>query len=108
MNQDRRSSPRVPIDIGVKRRGSRFFVKYNGDISSNGVFLNTAIPLPKGEKVELEILLNNEERLNLQGEVLAQRPEEAGLGVSVIFTKVKEADKKRIEDFISSICVVRG
>jgi len=108
MTQDRRSSPRIPIDIGVKRKGSRFFVKYSGDISKNGVFLNTAIPLPKGEKVELEILLNDGEKLILEGEVLAQRPEEAGLGVSVVFTKVREEDRKRIEDFINSVCLVRS
>ncbi len=102
MNHDRRTSPRIPVDIGVKRKGSRFFVKYNGDISLNGVFLNTAIPLPKGEKVELEISLNSEEKLILRGEVLAQRPEEAGLGVSVIFSDMREEDKRLIEEYIGS------
>ncbi len=106
MHQDRRTSPRVPVDVGVKRKGSRFFVKYNGDVSTNGVFLNTAIPLPKGEKVEIELTIGGE-HLHLGGEVLAQRPEEAGLGVSVIFSNLKEEERKRIEEYISSVCVVK-
>lgn len=107
MHQDRRTSPRIPVDIGIKRKGSRFFVKYNGDISLNGVFLNTAIPLPKGEKVEIEILLNPEERLILKGEVLAQRPEESGLGVSVLFSDLREEERRQIEGYISSITFVK-
>ncbi|MGC9044577.1 MAG: PilZ domain-containing protein [Myxococcota bacterium] len=106
MTLERRGSPRIPVDVGIKRKGSRFFVRYNGDISTNGVFLNTAIPLPKGEKVEIEISLRTDEILHIKGEVLAQRPEEAGLGVSVIFSNIKEEDKKRIEDYIRSVCVV--
>ncbi len=106
MTVDRRTSPRISVDVGVKRRGSRFFVKYNGDISANGVFLNTAIPLPRGEKVEIEIDLGNDEKILLNGEVLAQSPEEAGLGVSVIFSKIKEEEKKRIEEYINSVCVI--
>lgn len=106
MNLERRTSPRIPIDVGIKRAGSRFFIKYNGDISANGVFLNTAIPLPKGEKVEIEINLAGDQILHIKGEVLAQRPEEAGLGVSVIFSNIKEEDKRKIEDYIRSVCVV--
>ncbi|MCX7959123.1 MAG: PilZ domain-containing protein [Deltaproteobacteria bacterium] len=107
MHQERRASPRIPVDVGVRRKGSRFFVKYNGDVSANGVFLNTAIPLPKGEKVEIEINLSGGEPVRLKGEVLAQRPEEAGLGVSVVFSDIKEEDRKRIEEYISSLCVIR-
>lgn len=106
MDQDRRRSPRIPVDVGVRRKGSRFFVRYNGDISANGVFLNTAIPLPKGEKVEIEVDLGDGEPLQLKGEVLEQRPEEAGLGVSVIFLDLKEEEKRRIQQFINSEAVV--
>ncbi len=102
MNYERRTSPRIPVDIGIRRKGSRFFVRHNGDISSNGVFLNTAIPLPRGEKVEVEINLGDGEMVYLNGEVLAQRPEEYGLGVSIIFYNIKEEEKKKIDEFISS------
>ncbi len=107
MYQERRTSPRIPVDVGIKRKGSRFFVKYNGDVSTNGVFLNTAIPLPRGEKVEIELSLSNDEIIHLNGEVLAQRPEETGLGVSVIFSNIKEEERKKIEEYINRVCVVK-
>ncbi|MCX7944611.1 MAG: PilZ domain-containing protein [Deltaproteobacteria bacterium] len=107
MNFERRTSPRIPLDIGVRKKGSRFFIKYSGDISLRGVFLNTAIPLPKGEKVELELKLGDEEPIYLKGEVLAQRPDETGLGVSIIFSEIKDVDKKRIEEYINSVCVIK-
>lgn len=103
MYQERRTSPRIPIDVGIKRKGSRFFVRYNGDVSLNGVFLNTPIPIPKGEKVEIELKIDEEEPLYLSGEVLQQRPEELGLGVSVIFSNIKEEERKRIERYINSM-----
>lgn len=108
MVQERRTSPRIPVDIGIKRKGSRFFVKYSGDISTNGVFLNTAVPLPIGEKVEIEVILNPDEKLILKGEVLAQRPEEINLGVSILFSDLTQKEKRQIEEYIQSAVYVNG
>jgi len=85
---ERRTSPRVAADVSLRLAGRRFYITYKGDVSAGGVFLTTAIPLARGERVELKFVLPDRTEIDAEGVVLNQRPEEAGLGVGVKFTKM--------------------
>ena len=87
---ERRTSPRVAADVSLRLAGRRFFITYKGDVSAGGVFLTTAIPLTRGERVELRLSLPDGNEITAEGVVLNQHPEEVGLGVGVKFTKIDE------------------
>lgn len=85
---ERRANPRFPADVSLRLPDRRFFITYKGDVSAGGVFLTTAIPLKRGERVELKFTLPDGIEVTAEGVVLHQRPEDRGLGVGVKFTKI--------------------
>ncbi|MBI5527714.1 MAG: PilZ domain-containing protein [Deltaproteobacteria bacterium] len=85
---ERRASPRFPLQVSVRLSGRRFFVTYEGDVSEGGVFLTTAIPISRGERVELKFTLPGGTEVTAEGIVQNQRPEEVGLGVGVKFSRI--------------------
>ena len=94
---DRRASPRFAADVAVRLSDRRFFITYQGDVSAGGVFLTTAIPLRRNERVEIRFQLPGCVEVNAEGTVQNQRPDEIGLGVGVKFTKIDVKFVKAIE-----------
>lgn len=95
---DRRASPRFPLQVSVRLSGRRFFVTYEGDVSEGGVFLTTAIPLARGERVEIRFTLPGGTEVTAEGVVQNQRPEEIGLGVGVKFSRIDERFVRAINE----------
>lgn len=85
---ERRANPRFPSEVSVRLPDRRFFITYKGDVSAGGVYLTTAIPLRRGDRVELKFILPDGVEVTAEGVVLNQRPEDRGLGVGVKFTKI--------------------
>jgi uncharacterized protein (TIGR02266 family) len=98
---ERRASPRFPLQVSVRLSGRRFFVTYEGDVSEGGVFLTTAIPIARGERVEIKFTLPGGTEVMAEGIVQNQRPEEVGLGVGVKFSRIDPRFVKAIAECLA-------
>jgi uncharacterized protein (TIGR02266 family) len=105
---ERRRSPRVAADVSVRLRDRRFFITYRGDVSAGGVFLTTAIPIRRGEHVELKFTLPDGTEVTAEGVVLHQLPEDAGIGVGVKFAKIDQRAVAAIETHLGGAASGRG
>ena len=90
---NRRAEPRLPVHFEVDcTSGDTFLYAYITDISSMGIFISTATPLPVGTVLQLAFTPRAEaggaapQRLELSGEVVwnttgEDAPDKPGMGV---------------------------
>jgi len=98
---DRRSSPRVRIEVEVSyATESNFFVGLTGDVSEGGLFLATYRAIPIGAQLDLELWLPDG-KLEAHGVVRWVREASEGSppGVGVAFEPLDEASRARVHAF---------
>lgn len=106
---DRRSEPRVTVDVHVDcRHEDTFLFAYITDVSTLGIFIRANHPHPPGTLLKVCFLLPGEqEALTLDGTVIWINPYDpttedrlqAGMGIR--FDHLDEATRKQIATFVS-------
>ncbi len=97
-NDDKRKHKRLPLLIEVLWDGGTG--KYEArttDISEGGCFIDTMGQVALGETINFKLCLTGDEWIEVQGEVTHELPR---VGFGVRFTKISEADQKRLNALI--------
>ncbi|MFW6066869.1 MAG: PilZ domain-containing protein [Myxococcota bacterium] len=110
---DRRHSPRAPIELKVEyKRLNSFFADYTRNISRGGTFIRTTKPLGIGTDFNFKLVVPKlEEPLVLRGRVQwVVKPEDAeasgrepGMGIGFVYGS--EAERQRIEGIVEKLLV---
>ena len=99
---DRRETARVPHEIGIRLPNKRHYLTIDGNVSLGGVYLDTAVPLERGMKVELYIPLPDDGYdLALAGEVV-RAPIEKSAGLRIKFTDLDFEAERLLARFIDA------
>jgi len=98
---DRRSSPRVVIEVEVSMTSeSNFFAGLSGDVSSGGIFVQTYEARSIGTKLDLIFALPDGP-VHARGVVRWTQEKREGVepGLGIAFETIEAADRARIEAF---------
>lgn len=105
---DCRREARIPKVLAITFRDKGSFVKaYTHNVSGNGLFIKTPIPLRQGEVFTLDIHLPGQEKaITVSATVAWSRettndPVARPVGMGVKFTVTGPADAKRLSDILS-------
>ena len=98
---ERRAHPRVPLATKVEAESEgRSFIAITCDISSGGMMIFTANPIPEGETVQLTFALPGAEQpLRIQAVV---RHVVEGKGMGLQFDSLSEKDRAAIRAFLAT------
>lgn len=101
MSDERRASPRIPVEMWVEESTEReLYFQRGANISVGGLYLQQTIPHPKGTRVNLRFTLPGEENpVEVKGEIVNVSPDEP-LGMGVKFLDLRDVDRLRIEHFV--------
>jgi PilZ domain len=100
MNKERRTDPRVPLNLPARYDGlSGAHEARIEDISLGGCFVNARGQVDLREIITLEIKLATGEWLSLRGEVTAIQP---GIGFGLVFSFLTEDEQEVLTDVIIS------
>ena len=99
MNAMRSTRARVSADL-ANEVDSYFFVGLGGDVSRGGVFIATWREIPIGERVAIEVTLDDGP-LRIEGTVRWTRAPSAHAwpGLGVAFDDLSREDRERVEAF---------
>lgn len=104
---ERRAAPRVRFErpVHVSRASDdNFYAGILQDISTGGVFVATAEPLPVGLRLQFELAIDEDPPVPLVGEVrwarTAEVVGEGEVGVGLAFIGLPPAVRARIERFV--------
>ncbi len=109
MSSQKRTTPRVPIEIRVEyKRVNAFISDFTRDVSGGGLFLQTDYPLALGTECLFTLEIPGvDDEITLPGVVRrveeAEGDEPAGMGVELVFDD--DAERKAFTDVIDSLMV---
>ncbi len=110
---ERRASPRVLVDLDVDYRSEdTYLFASSRDISETGIFVRTIEPLPPGTQLNLRFRPDDDEVLELEGEVIwvnPYRPDAlANLdpGMGVRFVALRTVVRRRLLELIRRIAYI--
>ncbi len=115
--KDRRTHPRVPIELKVEyRRLNTFFADYTKNICKGGTFIRTRKPLAVGTRFVFKLYVPKlEEPLVLTGEVrwVVRENEppppgvpanhEPGMGIQFVYSS--EAERRRVHEIVEKLMI---
>ena len=111
-DDDRRSSPRAPIELKVEyKRLNSFFADYTKNISHGGTFIRTARPLDVGTDFVFKLGVPTlEEPLVLHGKVQwIVSPEDAGAekepGMGIHFVFNNDGEREAVEATVEKLMI---
>jgi type IV pilus assembly protein PilZ len=111
-DDDRRSSPRAPIELKVEyKRLNSFFADYTKNISHGGTFIRTARPLGVGTDFVFKLGVPTlAEPLVLHGKVQwIVSPEDAGAerepGMGIHFVFENDAEREAVEATVEKLMI---
>lgn len=102
---DRRSAPRVSIDLWVEQeRGDETVFRLAGNLSAGGIFLEHGFSTPVGSRVKLRLALDDDaEPLELSAEVVeTQIIDDAPNAASLTFVDLEGAARERILAYLNT------
>lgn len=105
MNQHR-AHPRVPLSVEVSLESeNNFFTGLTDNISEGGVFVATHTPPERGTRVEFELVLSEDARFPIKGEVcwtrdVAASTEGAPPGCGIRWVSISDAALRAVMRFI--------
>jgi len=101
---ERRTSVRAPIDLWMEEsKGNELYFRRSGNLSAGGVYFEQSIPHPLGTRVNLKFTLPGEDYVIETSAEIVNTPEELdGLGMGVRFLELRDADRERIEGFVTA------
>lgn len=109
-HDDRRSSPRAPIELKVEyKRLNSFFADYTKNISHGGTFIRTARPLDIGTDFVFKLGVPTlPEPLVLHGKVQwTVMPDDSGAepGMGIHFVFETDADREAVEATVEKLMI---
>lgn len=116
-NSDRRSHPRIPIELKVEyRKLNTFFADYTKNICKGGTFIRTKRPLSVGTRFLFKLFVPKlDGPLELVGEVKwvvrENEPPPVGIdenhepGMGIQFIYQSEEDRRRVHDLVEKLMV---
>ncbi|MCB9557240.1 MAG: TIGR02266 family protein [Deltaproteobacteria bacterium] len=115
-HRDRRSSPRVLLDLEVDYGSEETFLfAYIRDMSALGIFVRTNNPEPQGTELNLRFTLPGERApLAVEGRVVWVNPFRPGdvnnlnPGMGVKFVHLDEVARKKIRRLVRTIAYLEG
>ena len=99
---DRRSSVRLPLELWMEElSGDDVYFRQTGNVSTGGVFLESAIPHPEGTVITLKFALpGDREMVVARGEVVAPSTKNGTTGMHIRFKAIEGSGKTRLQDYI--------
>jgi uncharacterized protein (TIGR02266 family) len=104
--QERRSSPRVAVEVDVSlHTRHNFYAGLTRDLSEGGLFIATIENIPVGTLLDLRVTVPDHGTIRAKGEVRWVREyndfnQDFDPGVGVQFVDLRETDRQTIEHFI--------
>ena len=101
--EERRASPRIPVEMWVEESTAReLYFQRGANISAGGIFLERTIPHARGTHVTLRFTLPGDAApVEVKGEIVNVGEANEELGMGVKFLAIDDADRERIERFIA-------
>jgi len=100
--QERRASPRIPVEMWVEESTEReLYFQRGANIGLGGLFLERTIPHPRGTVVTLQFTLPQDTvSITVKGEIvnIGDSPGELGMGIK--FLNLSAEDEERLRQFI--------
>ena len=107
---ERRRAPRVLVDLEVDYAlEDNYLFAYITDISATGIFIRTVAPEPAGTHLNLRFTPVEEDRFELEGEVIWVNPYRPGApdslhpGMGVRFLGLSDDDRRRLIELVRRI-----
>ena len=98
MENERRRSPRVRVNLRARWEGEKSFQEADvTSLSRNGCFVLSGGRFAPRELVRLELMFPNEEPINVWAEVVEAADE---IGFALRFTSLDETDQARLDQFL--------
>jgi len=106
VSADRRSGPRLNVEVPIEYQSIRSFQKTGGfHLSTQGVFIRTAVPFDLGEQVLLRFEIPGQARpVYAMGQVVWQNADPSkrgGMGMGLRFLDLAAADREAIEGYLT-------
>ena len=118
MGDERRAAPRVLISTTVRIEAGRAVQRYQSiNLSSGGVFLETAAPLPIGSQCLLRFEMPGAGKVEAQGAIKHHQPllvEDPGTpprelpGMGISFVRIEGAGAQALADKIKELTLKKG
>jgi c-di-GMP-binding flagellar brake protein YcgR len=96
---DRRLQPRAPLATQLECDGC-MTLAFSRDIGINGMFIESAVPLPVGVSLTVRFNLDQKDRVVTATAQVAYRLEKMGMGVC--FTEIEPQDRDAIREYVES------
>ena len=102
--KDRRENLRVSLELWMEELvGDDVYFRRTGNLSTGGVFFDSAIPHDLGTEMTLKFTLpGSKEMVVARGKVVSHSDQEDGLGMGVKFISIEGDGKQRLKSFVSA------
>ena len=101
---DRRENLRVSLELWMEELvGDDVYFRRTGNLSTGGVFFDSAIPHDLGTEMTLKFALpGSKEMVVARGKVVSHSDQDDGLGMGVKFISIEGDGKKRLMTFVAA------
>ena len=101
---DRRENLRVSLELWMEELvGDDVYFRRTGNLSTGGVFFDSAIPHDLGTEMTLKFTLpGSKEMVVARGKVVSHSDQDDGLGMGVKFISIEGDGKKRLKTFVAA------
>jgi uncharacterized protein (TIGR02266 family) len=107
--EEKRKSNRVPVQLDVNIvHDEDYLISFTRDISADGMFINTASPVAKGEILTVAFSLGTEKEITLEAEVVWMNVNgpEIDRGMGLQFINISKEKKKTILLLVNRIAIL--
>lgn len=107
--EEKRKRNRVPVQLDVNIiHDEDYLISFTRDISADGMFINTATPVAKGETLTITFSLGAEKGISLEAKVVWMNVDgpEIDRGMGLQFFNVPEETKKTILLLVNRIAIL--
>ena len=102
--EDRRENLRVSLELWMEELvGDDVYFRRTGNLSTGGVFFDSAIPHDLGTEMTLKFTLpGSKEMVVARGKVVSHSDQDDGLGMGVPLISIEGDGKRRLKSFVSA------
>lgn len=107
--QEKRKNTRVPVQFDVTVFHDKdYLISFTRDISVDGMFISTATPLAKGEKITIDFKVGAEKTQSIKAKIIWVNMDgpESDRGMGVKFINVSPKTKKNILLLVNRIAIL--
>ncbi len=108
-HEEKRKSNRIPVQFDVNIvHDEDYLISFTRDISADGMFINTATPVAKGEMLSVAFAVGGEEPIKVDAKVVWMNVDgpEIDRGMGLQFANVSPETKKNILLLVNRIAIL--